>query len=92
MTSIIRSGGKQYRVKPGSKVTVDRLNHEVGTTIKFDDLLGGAFVMATVIKHILAEKITTLRFRNKTRYSRRVGHRQPKTLLAFLTTDVHNQK
>lgn len=92
MTSIIRSGGKQHRVKPGSIITVDRLSDEVGATIKFDDMLGGSSVVATVVEHVLGDKVETLRFRNKTRYSRRVGHRQPKTVLAFSTPVAHNKK
>lgn len=90
MASIIRSSGKQYRVKPGSILTVDRLRVAIGESIKFDDLLGGASIVATVTDHILGDKVNTLRFRNKTRYSRKIGHRQPKTVLAFSSTGAEN--
>lgn len=92
MTAVIRVGGKTYRVSRASTLTVDRLNHEVGSVVQFPDLLGGADVEAKVVRHILADKVLTLRFRNKTRYSRTVGHRQPQTVLAFSAPLAQNKK
>ncbi len=91
MTSIIRVGGKQFTVKPESTLTVDRVSGAVGDMLTFDDLLGGKPVTGKIVAHTLGDKVETLRFRNKTRYSRKVGHRQTKTVLAFSTTVAHNK-
>ena len=94
MYAVIKTGGKQQRVKPGDVIEVERLVHE-GETISFQPLLvvddegathvgkaaAGAVVMAKPLGEKKGEKIRVLRYRPKTGYSKRTGHRQLLTLL-----------
>jgi large subunit ribosomal protein L21 len=87
MTLIIETGGKQYCVEPGQKLTVERLNAAVGDTLTFSNLLGSNQVQAEVVAHSLGDKVTSRKFRNKTRYIRVKGHRQSLTVLLINETD-----
>ena len=94
MYAVIKTGGKQQRVKPGDVIEVERLVHE-GETISFQPLLvvdddgathvgkaaAGAVVTAKPLGEKKGEKIRVLRYRPKTGYSKRTGHRQLLTLL-----------
>jgi len=93
MIAIIRTGGKQYIVKPGDKLKVEKLLKEVGEEFSFTDVLlaekegkvevGAPFakaqVMAKVISHGKEEKVIIFKYKPKKRESRKVGHRQPYT-------------
>ena len=89
--AIIRTGGKQFRVEPGKKIRVPRLDTEEGATVTFDDvLLGsdgkdvrtgvptleGAKVTAEVVKNGLDDKIVVFKFKRRKNYARKQGHRQ----------------
>jgi large subunit ribosomal protein L21 len=87
--AIISVGGKQYRVREGERLLVDRLPYEEGKTFHPDLLLVGGDgearldaselkdqqVTARVAAHVLGKKITVLKHRQRTRYRRRNGHR-----------------
>ncbi len=93
--AVIQTGGKQYLVKPGDVVRVEKLDAKDGSALKFDALLladeagkevvvgkpavKGAVVSATVVKTGRADKVTVIKFKAKTRYKRKAGHRQPFT-------------
>lgn len=79
--SIIETGGKQYLVKPGQLIKVEKLAIEVGTVTSFPDKLGGKDVKATVLEQGKRPTIDVLKFRNKTRSIRRHGQRQAYTKL-----------
>jgi large subunit ribosomal protein L21 len=89
--AIIRDRGMQYRVEPGQVLTIDLINAEPGSQIELDEVLlvgdadqvkvgsplvEGAVVRAEVLGEQKGEKIIVFRYRNKTRYRRRTGHRQ----------------
>lgn len=91
--AIIRTGGKQYRVTEGQVLDVEKLEHE-GDTVMFGDVLlvgngkeakvgqplvEGAKVTATVVDEGLGKKKMVFRYKNKTRYKKKKGHRQPFT-------------
>jgi large subunit ribosomal protein L21 len=94
MYAVIKTGGKQQRVKPGDVIEVERIVHE-GETISFQPLLvvdddgathigkgaAGAVVKAKPLGEKKGEKVKVLRYRPKTGYSKRTGHRQLLTLL-----------
>ncbi|MEA3060174.1 MAG: large subunit ribosomal protein [Sphingomonadales bacterium] len=102
MYAIVETGGKQYRVKPGDTVAVERLSGEPGETLDFDRVLlvagngdqarvgspgvAGAVVRAEVVEHIRGEKIIVFRYKSKVRYRRKTGHRQSLTRLRI--TDI----
>jgi len=83
MYAIIETGGKQYKVEKGDKVAVELLDVEVGKTIKFKDLLNGAEVTAKVIEHGRGEKLNIFKYKPKKQIRKRIGHRQPYTLLSI---------
>ena len=96
--AVIATGGKQYRVKVGDKITVERLADEAGSAITIDQVLliggdgetkigtpvvDGASVTATVDEHDRGEKIVVFKFKKRKRYRRRTGHRQALTRLTI---------
>ena len=96
MHAVIESGGKQYRVEPGSRIRVERLTVEEGEQIEFDRVLlvgdgetavagtpcvDGGKVSATVLGHGRAPKVNIIKFKRRKGYMRRQGHRQAYTEL-----------
>lgn len=92
--AIIKTGGKQYKVKEGQILKIEKLEKEEGAKITFDTLLvattdGQEFKMgqpslgekveAKVIDHGKGDKVTVVKYKNKTRYLRTKGHRQQYT-------------
>lgn len=86
--AIIAIGGKQYRVREGERLRVDRLPYEEGKTFHPDLLLlggdgdarlapelAGEKVTARVAAHVLGEKVVIGKHRRRTGYRRRKGHR-----------------
>src|SRR5712691_10812736 len=102
MYAIVETGGKQYRVRPGDTVAVERLTGEPGDSLDLDRVLlvagngdparvgspgvDGAVVRAEVVEHIRGEKIIVFRYKSKVRYRRKTGHRQSLTRLRI--TDI----
>ena len=88
--AVIKTGGKQYIVKEGDVLTVEKLVHE-GTAVIFDQVLlvadektatvgqplvSGAKVSATVVAEGKGEKKMVFRYKSKTRQHKKKGHRQ----------------
>ena len=94
MYAVIRSGGKQHKVKPGDIVELEILKAE-GDSVTFQPILvvdddgathvGKDIEKATVAGKLLGEqkgdKVHIFKYKNKTGYSRRAGHRQTFTLV-----------
>lgn len=95
MYAIIETGGKQYKVSENDIISVEKLPVNVGETIKLNVLalikdgeivngnptLKNAEVIAEVVEHGKAEKITIFKYKAKKNYKRKQGHRQPFTSL-----------
>jgi len=93
MIAIIKTGGKQYIVKPGDKLKIEKLLKEVGEEFVFPDVLlsekdgkvevGKPFVKAQVQAKVLSQgkgdKVIVFKYKPKKRESRKIGHRQPYT-------------
>lgn len=94
MFAVIKTGGKQYLVKEGDIVTVEKLDTEAGKPVTFEVLLvanedGSGVEMGApklakqvsgeVVAHGRAKKISVVKYKPKVRYEKRVGHRQPFT-------------
>lgn len=94
MIAVIKTGGKQYLVKPGDKLKVEKLDKKEGETIVFSDVLlvekskkisigapvvKEAKVEAKILSHGRGDKIIVFKYKPKTRYARKIGHRQPYT-------------
>jgi large subunit ribosomal protein L21 len=75
--AIIRLGGKQYRVREGETLTVDRVATDAGKTFNPDVLLGddGVTVTATVVEHGRGPKIRIGKYKRRTGYKRHNGFR-----------------
>ena len=89
MYAIIETGGKQYQVKEGDEIFVEKLDVEGEFTIdkvimvgKDDGAVGapyvdGASVKASLIKNGKAKKVTVFTYKPKKSSKRKMGHRQP---------------
>ncbi|HEX5448949.1 MAG TPA: bL21 family ribosomal protein [Gaiellaceae bacterium] len=73
--AIIRLGGKQYRVREGETLVVDRVRADEGKTFQPDVLLGDGAVTATVIAHERGPKIRIGKYKKRTGYKRHTGYR-----------------
>ena len=89
--AIVRTGGKQYRVRPGDTVSVEKLGGEVGDFVNFDEVLmtsvddkvtigsplvDNATVRVEITEQGRGKKVIALRYKNKTRQRTKRGHRQ----------------
>jgi large subunit ribosomal protein L21 len=83
--AIIRFGGKQYRVREGETLVVDRVKTDEGKSFTPEVLLGddGVTVTATVLSHGRGPKIRIGKYRKRTGYKRHNGHRSATTRLEF---------
>lgn len=81
---IIQTGGKQYRVSPGDEIWVEKLPQKPKELIELEDLLSHTKVKAEIGETKLGPKISILKFRPKTGYKKRIGHRQLKTALKII--------
>ncbi len=92
--AVVKTGGKQYKVKEGDKIKVEKLEAEPKSKVKLETLLVaegdnveigtpslGEKVEAEVIETAKGDKVTVVKYKNKTRYKRTIGHRQIKTEL-----------
>lgn len=100
--AIVETGGKQYRVKPGETVRIEKLNVAEGETVVLDKVLvvntdgkltvgapyvTGAKVTGTVKAQGKAPKIIVFKYHNKTNYRKKTGHRQPFTAVTIQTIE-----
>ena len=82
MQAIIVTGGKQYNVKEGDVIYIEKLAAEADTTVTFDQVLAvvdGAKVEAKVLKNGKGKKIRVFKYRPKKDSKSLQGHRQPYT-------------
>ncbi|PIS17467.1 MAG: 50S ribosomal protein L21 [Candidatus Nealsonbacteria bacterium CG09_land_8_20_14_0_10_42_14] len=94
MLAVIKTGGKQYLVSPGSKIKIEKLNKKEGSEVIFSDVLllekgktveigtpkiAGAKVSAKVLRQGKGDKVIIFKYKAKKRYHLKKGHRQPFT-------------
>lgn len=105
MYAVVKTGGKQYRVKPGDVFVVERLAGEAGDQVKLDQvlmmgedgkapqigapLLGSTTVTCEVLDQNRADKVVVFKKKRRTGYHRTKGHRQLQTVLRVL--DINGQ-
>ena len=92
--AVIRTGGKQYKVREGDTLEVERLVGEPGSSTEISDVLllahdsnvqvgkpvvSGAKVVAEVLTQDRAPKVIAYKYRRREGYHRKVGHRQSRT-------------
>jgi large subunit ribosomal protein L21 len=91
MYAVIKSGGKQYRVKEGDVIKLESLPYEKGETVDFTEvllvakgeeivcgtpLIENAMVKAEVLDHGRHKKIRIIKFRRRKHHMKKMGHRQ----------------
>ncbi|GHU40421.1 50S ribosomal protein L21 [Clostridia bacterium] len=90
MYAIIATGGKQYKVSEGDTIIIEKLDVQAGDTVTFDQVLAvggdsltigsptvaGASVSASVVENGKAKKIIVYKYKRKSGYHKKNGHRQ----------------
>lgn len=92
MIAVIRTGGKQYKVKEGQILKIEKIAGNAGDKIEFEVLLtsdeegkdvkvgkptvSGAKVGAEILEQGRARKVNVIKYKPKVRYRRKAGHRQ----------------
>lgn len=105
MFAVIKTGGKQYRVSPGQRIHIEKLDAAEGAAVRFDEVLlvadgdrveigtpivKGASVEATVVAQGRDRKKIVFKYHRKTRYHKKKGHRQPFTEVEI--GEIRNEK
>ena len=91
MHAVVKTGGKQYRVRTGETLKVEKLELNLGDSVDFDQVLlvsqgeelkigapvvEGAKVTAEVVAHGRGDKITIVKFHRRKHHRKQMGHRQ----------------
>lgn len=91
MYAVIKTGGKQYRVKEGDVIKLETLPGDVGSEISFSEVLmladgdsitagtplvANALVKAIVMEHARHKKVRIIKFRRRKHHMKKMGHRQ----------------
>jgi large subunit ribosomal protein L21 len=104
MFAVVRTGGKQYRVAPGDKIVVEKLDGNAGDRITLGEVLlagdgadlkstDGLTVAAEIVAQAKADKVTVFKKRRRHNYRRKKGHRQQHTILKIVAIgDQKEQK
>ena len=92
MYAIIATGGKQYNVSEGESIKIEKIDAEVGSTVTFDNVIAvsndtlkvgedvaNATVSATVMEQGKHRKVIVYKYKRKTGYHKKNGHRQAYT-------------
>ena len=95
MYAIVKTGGKQYKVAEGDQVKVEKIEGEAGTSVSLSpilvvdgasvtsdsDALAKVTVSAEIVEQTKGPKIRIHKYKNKTGYHKRQGHRQKLTVV-----------
>jgi len=105
--AVFKTGGKQYRVKPGDTLDVELLPNDVDSVAEFGEVLAlsdggevtigaplieGAKVTATVLSHYKDRKLMVFKYKAKNRYRRKRGHRQTYTRLRIQDIELNKPR
>tara|TARA_Y100000768_G_C23723036_1_gene561248 strand:- start:371 stop:694 length:324 start_codon:yes stop_codon:yes gene_type:complete len=89
--AVIKTGGKQYRVREGDQIDIEKINADIGSDVIFENVLmssingtieigkplvEGKKVIAEIAEQKKSDKVLSLRYKNKTRQRVLRGHRQ----------------
>ena len=104
--AIVEMGGRQWRVEPGTRLDINRINGEVGSQHAVDQVLlardgdrveigrpfvSGATVVCEVVEHRKGPKEIAYHFRRREQWRKTVGHRQPLTRLIVKEIQLGNR-
>ncbi len=101
--AVVEIAGKQYRVSPGDRIAVERLDADPGSEVTLDSVLlastdagvavgtpvvAGASVRAQVVREEKDDKVLVFKYKPKNRYRRLSGHRHTRTILEIDSIDA----
>jgi large subunit ribosomal protein L21 len=103
MFAVVRTGGKQYRVAPGDKIVVEKLDGNAGDRVTLGDVLlagdggslkstSGLTVAAEIVAQAKGDKVTVFKKRRRHNYRRKKGHRQQHTILKIVAIGDHKEQ
>jgi len=107
MLAVFKTGGKQYSVKTGQILKVEKLNGNKGDSVSFNDvlivsdsssntigspLIEGATIVAEILEQIRGKKIIVFKKRRRQNYRSTQGHRQYLTVLQIKSISLGNKK
>ena len=103
MFAVVRTGGKQYRVAPGDKIVVEKLDGNAGDKVTLGDVLlagdggnlkstSGLTVAAEIVAQAKGDKVTVFKKRRRHNYRRKKGHRQQHTILKIVAIGDHKEQ
>jgi large subunit ribosomal protein L21 len=103
MFAVVRTGGKQYRVHPGDKIVVEKLDGSAGDKVTLGDVLlagdggnlqktDGLTVAAEIVAQAKGDKVTVFKKRRRHNYRRKKGHRQQHTILKIVAIGDHKEQ
>src|SRR5690348_16449973 len=103
MFAVVRTGGKQYRVHPGDKIVVEKLDGSAGDKVTLGEVLmagdggnlkdtKGLTVAAEIVAQAKGEKVTVFKKRRRHNYRRKKGHRQQHTILKIVAIGNHKEQ
>jgi large subunit ribosomal protein L21 len=96
MYAVLATGGKQYRVAPGDKLEIEKLEIEPGQPVTFDQVMlvnndgqvtvgtpvvAGASIVADVLEQKRGEKVWSFKLKRRKGYRKKIGHRQSLTVV-----------
>lgn len=93
MFAVVKSGGKQYKVREGEEIVIDRVKGEPGDAVELpvnflaDDEgvdLGDHTARVEILEHLRGDKIHIYKYRSKKTYRKKTGHRQELTRIKVL--------
>ncbi len=103
MLAVIKTGGKQYLVQPGDKIKIEKINEEENKEVTFKEVLlveknkkleigaplvKGAFVVGKILGQGKDKKVIVFKYKPKTRYKKKTGHRQPFTEVEITKIEI----
>jgi len=100
--AIVKTGGKQYKVAVGDVVEVEKVAAQDGESLQLPavlvvdgadvtsgaDALAGVSISAEVVAHTKGPKISIMKYKNKTGYKKRLGHRQKLTQIRITAIET----
>ena len=107
MFAVIKTGGKQYRVAENDEIIVEKLDGDAGASVTFDEVLvlgtdsgttvgaplvSGASVVGEVAEQRKADKVITVKKRQRSTYRRKIGHRQLQTVVKITSILADGKK
>ncbi|MEM6900889.1 MAG: 50S ribosomal protein L21 [Pseudomonadota bacterium] len=107
MFAVIKTGGKQYRVAENDEIIVEKLEGDAGASVTFDEVLmlgtdsgttvgaplvSGASVVGEVAEQRKADKVITVKKRQRSTYRRKIGHRQLQTVVKITSILADGKK